>query len=156
MAMPRMSSSTTSTSPVWTAVPISSPSPTDASRSAIAQRTARAAPSKIARMPSPVVFTVRPRKTRHDVAALQLVIGDQPAPGGAAQSRGGPGGVDEIGEDERREDAFAERIERLEPLPHTGPRDSLDRLVADDPCVVPSWDVHERHWAGVELSTVLE
>src|SRR5438552_10313625 len=49
-------------SPVWSPALISIPSGPTPSRMAQAQRMARAGPSKVARKPSPVVLTSRPRK----------------------------------------------------------------------------------------------
>ena len=59
-AMPPMSSSRSSTSPVWSPARTDSPMPLASPPKLEANRAARAGPSKVARTPSPVVLTTRP------------------------------------------------------------------------------------------------
>ena len=71
-ATPRTSPPTNSTSPVWMAARIRRPRPWAERVIAPAHRTARVAPSKTARNPSPVVLTSRPRKLFRSLRRLML------------------------------------------------------------------------------------
>src|ERR1700692_2998813 len=71
--MPPTSSSIISHSPVWIPARISIPSGRISSAMAQAQRTPRAGPSKVARMPSPVDLTSRPRN-RATIAKLSGLL----------------------------------------------------------------------------------
>ena len=74
-------------------------------RSRCAARIARAGPSKVARMPSPVDLTARPRWRSTSRRTSRVVALEHVAPGAVAQLGGALGGADDVGEQDRRQHA---------------------------------------------------
>ena len=86
--------------PTRTSIPSARAAPVIAS----AQRSARdGGPAKVARKPSPTVFTSRPSKRRELLAHLLVVAREQVAPATVAELGGARGGVDDVGEHHRQQ-----------------------------------------------------
>ena len=67
---------------------------------------AAAGPSKVASTPSPVIFTMRPPGLVDGAAADAVVVIEQRRPATVAFGGGPGGGVDDVGEQDRREHAL--------------------------------------------------
>ena len=132
---------TSSTSPTWTPMRIWTPCFSAHRCSAAAQCSARAGPSKVASIPSPVVSTSLPPKRssscRLASKSSERSSRQRVSPSSAASRRR----VDEVREEQRRENPTVDPCREPGPRPHPHPLHLHHGLVADRVAVVPRRDV---------------
>lgn len=114
----------------------------------MAERRAPAALPNVARKPVSGGVDLSSAEAIELRADDAIVVGEQLLPGGVSESLGGASGVDDVRHEEGRDDALV--------LARDGDRPDIagnvhhdDRLIADDPGIVPGRDVE--HVARPEL-----
>jgi len=115
--------------------------PTVASRIDAAQRIAATVLANIARKPSPVVFTSLAQVALETQAHDAIVLAEPLLPGRLTQPTRGAGRIDDVGHQERRDDAILAR-RSTELLDVAEEVDKDDRFIADHPGVMP--------WGNIE------